>query len=138
MWRVYPDGGCYDTCWLTGHWSTQAKVQGIMPRAVWHWGRDSSVINDPLGKLGCTPLYVGLCLREALWMMTLCFSPFCRSAPFWGIWQTYTNKQTSGSDNGVSLSIGTLIGNMEGAPLLGKMSFQGMGCRRFCRRGLSP
>jgi len=70
-------------------------------------------------------------------MMTLCFSPFCRRAPFWGIWQTYMNKQTSDSDCGVSLSIGTLIGNMEGAPSLGKMSFQGMGCTRFCRRGLS-
>ena len=29
------------------------------------------------------------------------------------------NKQTSGSGDGVSLSIGTLLGNMEGAPLLG-------------------
>ena len=60
MWRVYPDGGCYNTRWLTGLWSTQAKVEGIVPRAAWHWGRDSSVVNDPLGKPGCTPLYVGL------------------------------------------------------------------------------
>ena len=33
----------------------------------------------------------------------------------------------------------TLLGSMEGAPLLGtleeKMSFQRMGCRMFCRRG---
>jgi len=35
-------------------------VEGIVPRAAWHWGRDSSVINDPLGDRGYTPLYVGL------------------------------------------------------------------------------
>jgi hypothetical protein len=28
--------------------------------AAWHWGRDSSVVNDPLGEPGRTPLYVGL------------------------------------------------------------------------------
>jgi len=28
------------------------------------------------------------------------------------------NEQTSGSGDGVSLSMGTLLGNMEGAPLL--------------------
>ena len=48
------------THWLTELWSTQAKVEGIMPRAAWHWGTDSSVINDPLGEPGCTPLYIGL------------------------------------------------------------------------------
>ena len=60
MWRVYPDGGCYDTRWLTGHWSTQAEVEGIVPRAAWHWGRDSTVANDPVGEPGRAPLYVGL------------------------------------------------------------------------------
>ena len=55
-----PDGGCYDTHWLTGLWSTQAKVEGIVPRAAWHWGRDSSVVNNSLGEQGRTPLYVGL------------------------------------------------------------------------------
>jgi hypothetical protein len=28
-------------------------------KAAWHWGRDSSVVKDPLGKPGRTPLYVG-------------------------------------------------------------------------------
>ena len=60
MWRVYPVGGCYDRRWLMGPWSTQAKVEGIVLRAAWHWGRDSSVINNPLGEPGRTPLYVGL------------------------------------------------------------------------------
>jgi len=43
-----------------GFWSTQAKVEGIVLRAAWHWGRDSSVINDPLRERDCTPFYVGL------------------------------------------------------------------------------
>jgi hypothetical protein len=60
VWRVYPVEGCYDTRWLTGLWSTQAKVEGIVPRAAWHCGRESSVVNDPLGEPGRTPLYVDL------------------------------------------------------------------------------
>ena len=60
MWMVYPVGSCNDRCWLMGPWSTQAKVEGIVPWAAWHWGRDSSVINNPLGEPGHTPLYVGL------------------------------------------------------------------------------
>jgi len=61
MWRAYPDESYYDTGWLTGLWSTQAKVEeGIVLKAAWHWGRDCSVLNDPFGEPGCTPLYVGL------------------------------------------------------------------------------
>ena len=48
------------TRWLTGLWSTQDKVEGVMLKAAWHWGSDSSVINDPFGEPGHTPLYVGL------------------------------------------------------------------------------
>jgi hypothetical protein len=39
-------------CWLMGLWSTQAKVEGIMLRAAWHWGRDGSIVNDPPGESG--------------------------------------------------------------------------------------
>ena len=60
MWRVYPVEGCYDTGWLTGLWSTQAKLEGIVLKDAWHWGRDSSVINDLHGEPGSTPLYLGL------------------------------------------------------------------------------
>ena len=60
MWRIYPDGGGYDTRWLTGLWSAEAKVEGIVLKAAWHWGKDCSVINDPLGEPGRTPLHVGL------------------------------------------------------------------------------
>jgi len=45
---------------LTGLWSTQAKVEGIMLKAAWHWGNDGSVVNGPLVKPCRTPLYVGL------------------------------------------------------------------------------
>jgi len=60
LWRAYPDEGCYNTGWLTGLWSTQTNVEGIMLKAAWHWGRDCSVLNDPLGEPGRTPLYVGI------------------------------------------------------------------------------
>jgi len=48
------------TRWLTGRLSTQAKVEGIMLKAAWHWGSDSSVVNDPFGEPGHTPVYVGI------------------------------------------------------------------------------
>ena len=54
---MYSVQGCYDTHWLTGLWSTQAKVEGIVPRTAWHWGSDS-VVNDHLGELGRTTMYV--------------------------------------------------------------------------------
>ena len=60
MWRVYPVKGCYNARWLTGLWSTHAKVEGIVLKAARHWGSDSSVVNDPLGESDRTPLYVGL------------------------------------------------------------------------------
>jgi len=56
----YPDKGYYNTRWLMGLGSTQEKMEGIMLKVAWHWGSDCSVINDPLGEPGCTPLYVGL------------------------------------------------------------------------------
>jgi len=49
--------GCYDQCCLTGLWSTHAKVEDIMLKAAWPWGRDSSVVNYLLGEPGHTPLY---------------------------------------------------------------------------------
>jgi len=47
------------TRWLTGLWSTQAKVEGIVLKAARYWGSDG-VENDPLGEPGRTPLYEGL------------------------------------------------------------------------------
>jgi hypothetical protein len=57
---IYPDEGYYDTHWLTGLWSTQAKMEGIVLKAACHWGSNCSVVNDPLGEPGHTPLYAGL------------------------------------------------------------------------------
>jgi len=77
LWRAPPDEGCYDTCWLIGLWFTQAKVEGIMLKAAWHWGRDCSVINNSLGEPSHTPLYVvGLRPGGALWTVTMCFPRF--------------------------------------------------------------
>jgi len=58
--RGYAVESYYNTCWVTGHWSTEAKVEGIVLKAAWDWGSDSRVVNDPLGGPGCTPLYVRL------------------------------------------------------------------------------
>ena len=55
MWRGYPVKGYYDTRWLTGLWSIQAKVEGIVLKAEWHWSSDSSVVNEPLREPGRTP-----------------------------------------------------------------------------------
>ena len=60
MWMEYLVEGYHDTCWLTGLWSTQAKVEGIVLNAAWHWGRDCSVVNVLLVEPGHNPLYVCL------------------------------------------------------------------------------
>jgi hypothetical protein len=57
---VYPVEVYYDTRWLTGLWSTRAKEEGVMLKAAWHWGSDSSVVNETLREPGRTQLYVGL------------------------------------------------------------------------------
>jgi hypothetical protein len=70
VWRVYPVEGCHDTRWLVGLWSTQAKVEGIVLKAAWHWGSDSSVV-DTLGEQPSAWGSVG---------SDLFFSRFCRRA----------------------------------------------------------
>ena len=60
MWKVHPIEGYSATCWLTGLWFTQTKVEGIVLKAAWHWGSNSIVLDDPLGEPGRTILYVGL------------------------------------------------------------------------------
>jgi len=58
LWRVYPDESCYDTLANGTLVVYPSQVELIMPKAAWLWGRDCSVVNDPLGDPGCTPLYV--------------------------------------------------------------------------------
>ena len=60
MWRGHSVEGYYDTRWLTGLWSTQAKVEGIVLKAAWRWGSNINVFNEPLVEPGLTPLFVGL------------------------------------------------------------------------------
>jgi len=97
-------------------------VEDIVPKAAWHWGRDNSVVNNPLGEPVRTPLYVGLRLCRAPWTVTLWFFSICR-APFWGLRQIYEYmNEWNGSGDGVSLSMGTLSGNMEGARLAGTLT----------------
>jgi len=40
VWRGYPVEDYYDPPWLTGLWSSEAKVEGIVLRAAWHWGHN--------------------------------------------------------------------------------------------------
>ena len=93
-WWVYPEGGCYGTRWLTGLWSTQAKVESVVLRAAWHWGTDSSVVNNRLEEPSRTALYVGLPSAWASVVGDLMFFPTCRRAPFWGLLQTYLLVQS--------------------------------------------
>ena len=87
--EVYPVGGCYYTHWISELWSIQAKVEGIVPRAAWHWGRDSSVVYDPLGEPGRTPLYVGLPSAWGFVNGDLVFFPhFVGGLLSGGLWQT--------------------------------------------------
>jgi hypothetical protein len=55
-----PVEGCCGRHWLTGLLSTQTKEEGIVLRSARHWGRDRSVVNNPLVALTCTQLYLGL------------------------------------------------------------------------------
>ena len=84
MWRGYPDGGYYDTRWLTGFWSTQAKVKGIALKAAWHWDRDNSDVNHPVGEPDRNPLYVGLPATWGSLDGDRIFSPFSWEGFFTG------------------------------------------------------
>jgi hypothetical protein len=53
-------------------------------KSVWHWGSDSSVVNDPLGEQDRTPLCVGLLSKWGSVKGDLMLSPFRRRAPFSG------------------------------------------------------
>jgi len=67
-------------------WSTQAKVEGIMLRATWHWGSESSFINIPLREPGRTPLYVGLPSPWGIMDVDCMFSPhFMGELLKWGL-----------------------------------------------------
>jgi hypothetical protein len=75
-----------------GLWSTQAKVEGIVPKAAWHWGRDRSVVNDPLEEPGRTPLYVGLPSAWGSLDGDLNVFPHMQEGSFLGLQQTYMNE----------------------------------------------
>ena len=70
---------------LGGHFlKTEAKAEGTAPKAAWNWGRNSSVVNYPLGEPGRIPLlddlypivcrpFVRLRLRGR-WLFFPCFA----------------------------------------------------------------
>ena len=67
-------------------------VEGIVPRAAWHWGRYSSVVNNALRESGRAPLSVGLPSAWGCVDGDLMFFLICRRAPFWGLRQTNMNE----------------------------------------------
>ena len=75
--------------------------------------------HQTLGEPGHTQLYAGLPSERGSVHSDLMFFPICRRATFWGLQQTYMNKQTTGSGDGESQSMGTLLRNMEGLPYQG-------------------
>ena len=72
------------TRWLTGFWSAQAKVEGIMLKAAGHWGSDCSVVNDPPGEPNHTPLHVGLLSTWGSKDSDQILSPFFMGGPLIG------------------------------------------------------
>jgi hypothetical protein len=87
MCRGYPVEGYCDTRWLMRLWSTQTKVEGIVPKAAWHWDGDSSVINNPFGEPCHTPLYVGLLSAwESVDGDLMFFPHFLGELLNWGLW----------------------------------------------------
>ena len=56
MLRRYLVESYYNTCRITGLWSTQAKVEGIVLKGAWHTGSDSSVLTIPLGGIRPHPI----------------------------------------------------------------------------------
>ena len=75
MWRGYPVEGYYVTCRLTGLWSTLAKVEGIVLKAIMHWGSDSSIINKILWGTRPHPIVCRPCIRVGLCVQRLYVFP---------------------------------------------------------------
>jgi hypothetical protein len=49
VWRAYRVAGYYGTRWLTGLWSTQSEVEGIVLKAAWHWVVIAVSKTNPVG-----------------------------------------------------------------------------------------
>jgi len=64
-----------------GLWSTQAKVEGIMLKAAWHWGSDSSVVNNLLGEPSHILLFVSFLSACGFMDGDCIFSVFSWGAP---------------------------------------------------------
>jgi hypothetical protein len=76
MWQSVP--------WVVGHGN---RCGGVPCRGLlWHT-LANSVIHDPLGEPGLTPLYVGLMSKWAPWMVTISFSHFVGQPLKWGLWE---------------------------------------------------
>jgi hypothetical protein len=60
VWMGHYVEGYYYTRRQTGLWFTQTQGEGIVLKVAWHRVSNSSVVSDPFGKPGSSPLNVGL------------------------------------------------------------------------------
>jgi len=60
MWRVYPVGGVLQHMLANGALVYPSQGASNHAEGCMALGRDSSIVNHPLGEPGHTPLYVGL------------------------------------------------------------------------------
>jgi hypothetical protein len=81
VWRGKPVDGYYDARWLTRICSFQAKVEGVVLKATWHWDSNSSIVYDPLEEPGRTPLYDVLPSAWGSVEGDLCFRIIRRTSP---------------------------------------------------------
>lgn len=71
-----------DDLWLRRH--TLAYREGMVLKAAWNWGSNSSVVNDPLEEAGHIPLCVGLPTAWGSVEGDIMFFPFHGRAPEMG------------------------------------------------------
>ena len=101
-----------------GLWATQAKVEHIVLKAVWHWGRNCSAVNDPVGEPGRTAFYTGLLSIWGSEDSEQMFCPFLWEGSLIGDSDGYewTNKPLALETKHVSIE--TLLRNMEGGSFI--------------------
>jgi hypothetical protein len=106
------------TRWLIGLRSTQAKVEGIVPRVAWHWGINTSAISNHLREPGHIPFRP----RRVPWAMTKGFFPVS-----WDISLTGGSKKCDNEHSTALETERTLNRDLDGgprkkgAPLLGTL-----------------
>ena len=121
MWWGYPIEGYYDTCWLTGLWSNQAEVEGIVPKATWHWVVTAMSKTIPLGNQAAPHCMKAFRPRGALWTVTLCFPTISWENSLTGDSESYKLINHWLWRHSISFYMGPVAGIWRGAPVAGTL-----------------